>query len=70
MNNTETEFMSELEAAARLKPHGTSGVLLIAVSALIIFFLIWASFSEIEEMTNPFDFKSSGRLILIILVPI
>ena len=26
--------------------------------------------SEIEEITNPFDFSSSGRLILKILVPI
>jgi len=49
---SETEFMSELEAAARLKPSHTSNILLLSILAMVVFFIIWASVSEIEEMTR------------------
>lgn len=55
---TETEFMSELEAASRLKPHMASNIFLVAIISLILFFIIWASVSEIEEMT-----RGSGQVV-------
>ncbi len=48
----DTEFMSELEAAANLRPNFTSNMLLIAVVSLVLFFVCWASFSKIEEITR------------------
>lgn len=48
----DTDFMSELEAAANLRPTFTSNMLLIAVSALVVFFLLWANISKIEEITR------------------
>jgi adhesin transport system membrane fusion protein len=48
----DTEFMNELEAAANLRPNFTSNMLLIAVVSLVLFFVCWASFSKIEEITR------------------
>lgn len=48
----DTEFMNELEAAANLRPSLTSNMLLIAVATLVVFFILWASFSKIEEITR------------------
>ncbi|MBU0799471.1 MAG: HlyD family type I secretion periplasmic adaptor subunit [Alphaproteobacteria bacterium] len=50
--NTDTEFMNELAAAANLRPTITSNILLIAITALVAFFIIWATFSKIEEITR------------------
>lgn len=44
-------FMSELEAATRLKPSEGSHYLLLAVASLVGAFVIWSSASEIEEIT-------------------
>lgn len=52
------EFMNELEAATRLKPHVASTILLVTITALIAFFLLWASFSQVEEMT-----RGSGQVV-------
>lgn len=52
MTAQDTEFMNELEAAANLRPTFTSNMLLIAVTALVVFFVAWASFSKIEEITR------------------
>lgn len=49
---TDSEFMHELEAAAHLRPNRTSNLLLISIGALILFFLIWASCSRIDEITR------------------
>ena len=48
----DTEFMEELEAATRTKPTLTSNILLITISGLVLFFLVWAGASEIEELTR------------------
>lgn len=58
MGTPETEFMSELEAASRLKPHIASNLFLLAIVGLIAFFILWANFSEIEEMT-----RGSGQVV-------
>lgn len=46
------EFMDQLSAAARMKPHMASNILLWSIAAMIFFFILWASFSEIEELTR------------------
>ena len=48
----ETEFMDQLEAATRMKPSRASNIMLWSIAALIAFFIIWASFSKIEELTR------------------
>ena len=52
------EFMSELEAATRMKPAASSHFMLIAVTSLVAAFFIWAGASEIEEITH-----GSGQVV-------
>lgn len=52
MTTDDTEFMHELAAAAHLRPNRTSNLLLISIAGLILFFLVWASVSRIEEVTR------------------
>jgi adhesin transport system membrane fusion protein len=52
MTTPETDFMDELQAATNLRPHKASTLLLLSIAALIIFLLIWASTSRIEEITR------------------
>lgn len=54
----DTEFMDELAAATRLRPHMASNIMLLSIAGLIAFFIIWASFSEIEELT-----RGSGQVV-------
>lgn len=49
---SDIDFMSELEAATRLKPHIAANIFLAAISAMVIFFIVWASVSRIEELTR------------------
>lgn len=46
------QFMEELEAAVRLKPSATSNLMLVSVTALVVFMLGWMAFSQIDEMTH------------------
>lgn len=48
----ELAFMDQLEAASRMKPHAASNIMLYSVTALIVFFIVWASVSKIEELTR------------------
>lgn len=48
----ETEFMDQLEAAVRMKPHKASGVMLWSIVVMIALFIFWASFARIEELTR------------------
>lgn len=48
----EEDFMSELEAATRLRPSRAALILLFSIIALVIAFVIWASLSRIEEITR------------------
>ena len=52
MSKNESAFMSELQASVRLRPNYSSTLLLSAITLLIVFFIFWASFSEIEELTR------------------
>ena len=58
MSGSDTDFMSDLDAAARLKPNIAANLFLFAIVAMVVFFLVWASFSEIEEMT-----RGSGQVV-------
>ncbi len=48
----ETEFMDQLEAATRMKPNKASNIMLWSITAMIFLFIVWASFSKIEELTR------------------
>lgn len=48
----EEDFMSELEAATRLRPSRASMLLLFSIVALVTAFIIWAALSRVEEMTR------------------
>ncbi len=54
----DTEFMEELEAATRLKPTFTSGLMLFSVTGFALFFIAWAGLSQIEEIT-----RGSGQVV-------
>ncbi len=55
---TETEFMSELEAATRMRSAKASNLLLVSITALVLFFVVWANVSEIEELT-----RGAGQIV-------
>lgn len=52
------EFMTELDAAARMKPSLSSNLMLIAVVSMVVTMVIWASVSEVEEIT-----RGSGQVV-------
>ncbi len=51
-SDIDAEFMNELEAAYRHKPHLSSQLLLYTVAALVVFFLLWANLSKVDERTH------------------
>ncbi len=55
---SDKEFMSELEAATRMKPSVASHFMLLTVASLVGAFFIWAGTSEIEEITH-----GSGQVV-------
>lgn len=58
MSKEDLNFMSELEAATRLKPSDGSHYLLLTVASLVGAFFIWSGTSEIEELT-----RGSGQVV-------
>lgn len=48
----EENFMSELEAATRLRPSRASLLLLFTIIGLVVAFVFWASISRVEEITR------------------
>jgi len=46
------DFMSELEAATNMKPRLSSTLLLFSIVGLIVFGVVWAAVSEVEEITR------------------
>lgn len=51
-DHKDTDFMSELEAATRMKPATSATLMLFSIIGLVVFGFIWASVSEVEEMTR------------------
>ncbi len=54
----DTDFMSELEAASNLRPTGASILLLYSIVGLILLGVIWASLSQVEQIT-----RGSGQVV-------
>jgi adhesin transport system membrane fusion protein len=52
MTLPDTDFMSELEAAAHLKPSLAANIFLASIAGLVVFFLLWANLSKIDELTR------------------
>ncbi|MGB0719246.1 MAG: HlyD family type I secretion periplasmic adaptor subunit [Bdellovibrionales bacterium] len=48
----ETDFMSELEAATRMRPSNAAIALFVTIIALISGFIIWAALAQVEELTR------------------
>ncbi len=48
----EIEFMDQLAAATRMKPSRASNMMLWSITAMIAFFILWASFAKVEELTR------------------
>lgn len=49
MKDEDFEFMSDLEAAAHLRPNWVSQVFLWSIAALVGWFFLWAALSEVDE---------------------
>lgn len=50
--DADTDFMSELEAAAHLKPGLAANLFLASIAGMAVLFLLWANFSKIDELTR------------------
>jgi adhesin transport system membrane fusion protein len=48
----DTDFMSELEAATRMRPAKSATMMLFAIIGLVLFGLFWAGISEVEQITR------------------
>ncbi len=51
-NVKDTDFMSELDAATRMRPTTPAILMLFSIVALVVFVIVWAGVSEIEEITR------------------
>lgn len=52
MERKESEYMNELEAAMRMRPSRPAIALLLTIITFILFIIIWAAVSEVEELTR------------------
>lgn len=48
----DNDFMSELEAATRMRPATSATLMLFSIMGLVVFGVIWAGFSRVEEITR------------------
>lgn len=48
----EEDFMSDLDAATRLRPSKVSMILLVTIMALVVAFVLWACFARVEEIAR------------------
>ena len=55
---SDLDFMKELDAVKRLQPAWQANALLFTIVGLIVFFLLWATFSKIEVIT-----RGNGQVI-------
>lgn len=51
-NVRDTDFMAELEAATHMRPAAPVMAMLFSIMALVLFLLVWAGVSQIEEITH------------------
>lgn len=55
---SDLDFMSEVEAMKRMKPRASTNLLLMVIATFFLFFIVWASLSEIEEIV-----RGSGQVV-------
>ena len=48
----ETDFMSELDAASKIKPATSATLLMVSIMALVVFGIIWAGVVKVEVITR------------------
>lgn len=48
----EHDFMSELDAATRMRPATSATILMFSIMALVLFCIVWAGFAKVEELTR------------------
>ncbi|MEM7650853.1 MAG: HlyD family type I secretion periplasmic adaptor subunit [Pseudomonadota bacterium] len=48
----ETDFMSELDAAAKMRPANSATLMLFSIMGLVLFALIWAGIAKVEVITR------------------
>lgn len=48
----ETDFMSELDAATKMRPTNAAVLMLFSIMALVVFGIIWAGVSKVEVLTR------------------
>lgn len=48
----ETDFMSELDAAAHLRPARSATMMLMAIMVLVVFAILWAGVAKVEVLTR------------------
>lgn len=48
----DTEFMKDIEAANHMVPSVMANTMLISITGFVVWFFIWASFSEVEQLTR------------------
>ena len=58
MSYKDSDFMSELEAAAHMRPSKPTVIALLTIIALLAFAIIWACVSKVEEVT-----RGSGQIV-------
>ncbi len=51
-DHKDTDFMSELEAATKMRPATSATLMLFSIIGLVLFAVFWASVSQVEEMTR------------------
>lgn len=49
MGKPEDRYLSEIEEAARLKPHWSAGFLTLLIAVFIVWMLAWAALAEVDE---------------------
>ena len=54
----ETDFMSELDAATRLRPASSAILMLFSIMALVVFLIVWAGIARVEVIT-----RGSGQVV-------
>lgn len=48
----ETDFMSELDAATKMRPANSATLMLFSIMALVVFGILWAGVSKVEVLTR------------------
>jgi adhesin transport system membrane fusion protein len=58
MHIRDTDFMTELDAAANMKPARSALFLLYSIAGLVVLFFVWAGFSKVEVISH-----GSGQVV-------